>query len=101
MPTKRIKRERETLPAQYPAQFSVMVTPEVDATVRTIRRHRRWTLSRIMREAVDIGLAVMVERGDTKPPVRARATRNQTAKSLPPRPARRATAASKNRGSNA
>lgn len=70
MPTKRITREREPLPVQYPAQFSVMVTAETDTTVRTIKRHRSRTLSAIMREAVEIGLAAMVERGDALPPAK-------------------------------
>lgn len=70
MPTKRITREREPLPVQYPAQFSVMVTAETDTVVRTIKRHRARTLSAVMREAVEIGLAVMVERGDMLPPAK-------------------------------
>ena len=70
MPTKRIKRDREPAPVQYPAQFSVMVSAETDTIVRTIHRNRRRTLSAVMREAVEIGLGVLIERGDMEPPAR-------------------------------
>lgn len=80
MPTKRIKREREPLPVQYPAQFSVMVDATSDTQVRTIARNRSRTLSAVMREAVGIGLAEMVERGDMDPPAkRVRKARAQRA----------------------
>lgn len=70
MPTKRIKREREPLPVQYPAQFSVMVTAETDTQVRTIARNRSRTLSAVMRDAVEHGLSIMVSRGDMDPPAK-------------------------------
>ena len=83
MPTKRIRREREPLPTQYPAQFSVMVTAETDTNVRTIKRHRGMSLSAVMRTAVEIGLAEMIRRGDMEPPakrVRRAATARRVAR---------------------
>lgn len=81
MPTKRIKREREPLPVQYPAQFSVMVSAEHDTQVRTIARNRSRTLSAVMREAVEHGLSIMVSRGDMDPPAKRvrKAARARTA----------------------